>query len=357
MVHLPSLDKASFEASILNELDKLELKARAQLIADHLHAVLPKEPATRHKIILAMLHPVDDISEGQQSDRHGICGWGMMPLGLLVGQYGLDDFEASLLLLKEMTKRFTSEFDIRYFLLADQERALEIMQGWINDPSHHVRRLVSEGTRPRLPWAMQLPRLIEDPAPTLSLLEKLRDDEEAYVRRSVANHLNDIAKDHPDLVARLAKEWMKNADTNRKKLVRHACRSLIKQGHTGALEAFGLNPPELNLRKFCIETDRVVFGNELIFSVELISASNKPQDLIVDYVVHFLKANNKRSGKVFKWKRFTLDAGEKLSFKKSHSIRPITTRRYYAGTQALSLRINGKDFGLAEFDLIINDEI
>jgi len=351
--HLSSFDRPSFEKSILAQLDKLELKARAQLIADHLHAVLPKEPGVRNKIILAMLHKVDDINDGQQSDPEGICGWGMMPLGLVVGQHGQAAFEASLLLLKEMTKRFTSEFDVRYFLLADQERALDIMQSWIDDPNHHVRRLVSEGTRPRLPWAMQLPQLMADPSPTLPLLEALRDDEEEYVRRSVANHLNDIAKDHPDLVAKLAKEWMKNADINRAKLVRYACRSLIKQGHSAALEAFGLNPPEVNLRKISIETQSVAFGNGLIFSIDLISTSKKPQNLIIDYVVHFLKANNRRSGKVFKWKKFTLGAGEKLSFKKVHSIRPITTRRYYAGTQALSLRINGKDFGLEEFDLIM----
>jgi 3-methyladenine DNA glycosylase AlkC len=277
----------------------------------------------------------------------------MMPLGLVVGQHGLAAFEEALLLLKEMTKRFTSEFDVRYFLLEDQQRALHIMQGWINDPNRHVRRLVSEGTRPRLPWAMQLPSLKADPSPVLPLLKALRDDKEEYVRRSVANHLNDIAKDHPDLVANIAKEWLKNADTNRTRLVRHACRSLIKQGHKGALEAFGLNPPKLKLKNFSIETQNVMFGDDLIFSITLISTDKKPQNLVIDYVVYFLKANNKQSGKVFKWKKVTLEAGATLSMKKVHSIRPITTRRYYEGTQALALRINGEDFGFVEFDLIM----
>lgn len=351
--HLPTFDRALFEEAILKELDGLELKARAQLIADHLHAVLPEDHKTRHKIILAMLHSTDDINAEQQSDANGICGWGMMPLGLVVGQHGLAAFEESLLLLKEMTIRFTSEFDLRYFLIADQERALAIMQCWVNDPNRHVRRLVSEGTRPRLPWAMQLPKLRADPSPTLPLLEALRDDREEYVRRSVANHLNDIAKDHPDLVADLARQWMKNADKNRTRLVRHACRSLIKEGHTGALEAFGLHSPEVKVRKINIETQNVILGNNLIFSVDIISTNKKPQNLIIDYVVHFLKANNKQSGKVFKWKKLTLEAGENLSMKKIHPIRPITTRQYYAGTQALSLRINGKDFGLEEFGLIM----
>jgi 3-methyladenine DNA glycosylase AlkC len=352
-VHLSTFDRVSFEEAILKELNGLELKARAQLIADHLHAVLPENHKTRYRIILDMLHPADDIKDGQQSDAYGICGWGMMPLGLVVGQHGLAAFDESLQLLKEMTIRFTSEFDVRYFLLADEKRTLNIMQGWINDPSYHVRRLVSEGTRPRLPWAMQLPSLRADPSPTLPLLEALRDDKEEYVRRSVANHLNDIAKDHPGLVANIAKEWMKDADKHRTKLVHHACRTLIKQGHKGALEAFGLSPPEVKISGIRIENKNVVFGDGLLFCVDLISISKKPQDLVIDYVVHFLKANNKQSGKVFKWKKLTLESGQTLSMKKVHAIRPITTRRYYEGTQALTLRINGEDFGFEEFDLIM----
>ncbi len=279
-----------------------------------------------------------------------------MPLGLVVGQHGRADFEASVALLKQMTRRFSSEFDLRYFLLEDQERTLDIIKGWVDDPDYHVRRLVSEGTRPRLPWAMQLPRLMADPSPALPLLEALRDDEEEYVRRSVANHLNDIAKDHPDLIAELAGKWLKDANANRTKLVRHACRSLIKQGHPGALKVFELNPPDLKLDKMIMETPVVVFGSDLVFSVELISTCRKPQKLIIDYVVHFLKANGSRSGKVFKWKKLTLGAGEKQLMKRKHPIRPITTRRYYRGTQGLSLRINGEDFTLAEFDLVMADE-
>lgn len=275
----------------------------------------------------------------------------MMPLGLVIGQHGENSFEESLLLLKEMTKRFSSEFDVRYFLIRDQDRALRIMQGWVTDPNHHVRRLVSEGTRPRLPWAMQLPRLVTDPTPTLPLLEALLDDEHEYVRRSVANHLNDIAKDHPNIVANLSKRWMANPDSNRKKLVRHACRTLIKQGHPGALAAMGVFPPKIKLIKFNIETQKVSFGGNLEFSVDLKSTSKASQNIIIDYIVHFVKANGKRSGKVFKWKKITLKAGKTVSFKKTHSIRPITTRRYYEGMQAVSLRINGKDFEFGEFFL------
>ncbi len=350
--HVASFDRDTFEAPIRRDLEKLELKERSQLIADHVHLALPIDHQERSRILLAMLHPDEENHANQPSDEQGICGWGTSPLTTVVGQHGLDDFDGSLRLLKEMTKRFSAEFDIRYFLLADQERALNIMLGWVDDPNLHVRRLASEGTRPRLPWAMQLPQLRLNPRPTLPILEALRDDPEEYVRRSVANHLNDIAKDHPDLVANMAVDWLQGATTKREKLVRHACRTLIKQGHAVALKAVGIGVPEIEFHRLSIESSTVKFGNALIFSVELRSTSDEPQSLLIDYVVHFRKANGRLADKVFKWKQITLQGGKTLSAKRSHSIRPISTRRYYNGQHALSLRINGQDFGFTEFDLV-----
>ena len=350
--HVASFDRDTFEAPIRRDLEKLELKERSQLIADHVHLALPIDHQERSRILLAMLHPDDENHANQQSDEQGICGWGTSPLTTVVGQHGLDDFEGSLRLLKEMTKRFSSEFDIRYFLLADQERALNIIFSWLDDPNTHVRRLASEGTRPRLPWGMQLPQLKVNPRPALPILEALRDDKEEYVRRSVANHLNDIAKDHPDLVANMAVDWMQGANNERVKLVRHACRTLIKQGHTIALKAVGVRVPDIEFHGLSVESSTVEFGNALIFSVELRSTSDGPQSLLIDYVVHFRKANGRLTDKVFKWKQVTLHSGEFLAAKRSHAIRPITTRRYYNGQHALSLRINGQDFGFTEFDLV-----
>lgn len=350
--HITSFERKTFEDPIQRELEDLELKDRAQLIADHVHLALPDNHKKRARVLRAMLHPDD---AGQPSDKQGIRGWGIFPLTMVVGQHGLDDFDGSLLLLKDMTRLFSSEFGIRYFLLADQDRTLSIMRGWMNDPCHHVRRLVSEGTRPRLPWAMQLPRLIDDPTPMLPILEALRDDEEEYVRRSVANHLNDIAKDHPDLIAQLAKDWIQGAGKSRLKLIRHACRTLIKQGHPTALNVFGFGKPKLLLDTLIIKTKKVELGGALIFSTGLQPTSKKPQSLVIDYLVHFRKANGKLASKVFKWKKIMLQPGELLRLQRSHSIRPITTRRYYNGRHAVSLRINGQDFGFAEFDLIVPD--
>ncbi len=351
--HITKFDRREFESGILETLETLEFKARAQLIADHIHIALPQDHGERARVLYAMLHPDEEDHANQPSDAHGICGWGVQPLTTVVGQHGLQDFDRSLNLLKEMTKRSSSEFGIRFFLLADQKRALRIMTDWVHDPNRHVRRLVSEGTRPRLPWAMQLPQLMNDPSPMLPILTALRDDEEEYVRRSVANHLNDIAKDHPDLVAELANQWMVGADPRRQKLLRHACRTLIKQGHTGALAAFGLGKPFIKLKELTVQTPVVIYGDALKFSAIICSTSSKPQLLVMDYLVHFRKANGQLAAKVFKWTKFTLPPGETRTLSRAHSIRPITTRRYYEGRHELSLRINGRDFGEARFDLIM----
>ncbi|EAV44301.1 putative DNA alkylation repair protein [Roseibium aggregatum IAM 12614] len=354
--HHAGFDRLGFEADILAELEDLELKQRAGLIARHLDRYLPRDLSSRFAILQAMLHPMTEIAFDRGSDERGIRGWGMMPLGMVVAASGLDDFDASFALLKEMTKRATSEFDVRPFLAQDQERALAIMAPWVKDESVHVRRLVSEGTRPRLPWGMRLQALVVDPTPTLPLLEALKDDPEDYVRRSVANHLNDIAKDHPDLVADIAKSWLKDAEKPREKLVRHACRSLIKQGHTATLEAFGLNPPEVRVEGPQILTSEVAYGEAVGFEFELVSTSSNLQDLVLDYLIHFKKANGTLAPKVFKWTKLTLAPGERLTLSRSHAIRPITTRVYYGGTQAVSLRINGQDFGFSEFELVMEKQ-
>lgn len=351
--HIAAFDSDAFSGPILEQLEQLELKERAQLIADTIHAALPDDHQQRSDIVLATLHPDEVDHANGTSDADGICGWGSMPLTMMVGQRWVDDFDRAMAVQKELTKRGSSEFGVRYFLLADQQRALQIMRGWINDPNRHVRRLISEGSRPRLPWTMQLPQLIEDPSPMIPILTALRDDEEEYVRRSVANHLNDIAKDHPDMIADLAVDWMRGADKHRQKLVRHACRTLIKQGHPRAMEAIGVSAPSIDVEALTVATATVVYGNSLDFSATLKSTSAADQSLIIDYLIHFRKANGQLAAKVFKGSKMTLPAGKTHIFKKSHPIRPITTRRYYGGQQGLSLRINGNDFGNARFDLVM----
>ena len=348
--HLDGFDDDAFTRKLVPQLEPLALKERVGLIAAELHSVLPRAHQKRYKIMRAMLHP-ESQSIVCESSEAGLSGWAIWPLTQVVGAHGLDDFEASLNVLRDMTNRFTAEFDVRPFIVQDQEKALGIITSWVNDPDPHVRRLVSEGTRPRLPWGVQLKALVADPKPMLATLKALRDDPSEYVRRSVANHLNDIAKDHPDLVAHLAQEWLQDASKEREKLVRHACRTLIKQGHPGVLAAFGLKPPEIAEPDIRLKSSAVEFGGALEFDVTLRSEAEEPQSLVIDYVIHFLKANGTLAQKVFKWSKLELGAGETRDMSRKHAIKPITTRVYYNGVQKLSLRINGRDFEPVAFEL------
>ena len=348
---LTGFNRQVFVSSIGKQLDALELKARAQLIADHVHAALPADPVERERILLAILHPDELEHANQPASDEGICGWGILPLTQVVAQHGVADFDRSMQLLREMTKRFTAEYAVRPFLLGDQARAIQILTTWVDDPNHHVRRLVSEGSRPRLPWAMQLPELKRDPSPLLPLLERLRDDASPYVRRSVANHLNDISKDHPELITTLAASWRRGASPEREALLRHACRGLIKQGHAAALAVFDRHPPQLKKGALRLSTPSLRMGEVLEMQMLLRSTAQVPQQLTIDYVLHFLKANGQRSPKVFKGALLTLAPGESITFCRSHRFREVTTRKHYPGEQGVCLRINGVDTEVVGFGL------
>jgi hypothetical protein len=218
----------------------------------------------------------------------------------------------------------------------------------VTDPNHHVRRLVSEGTRPRLPWAMQLPRLIADPSPVLPLLEELRDDASGYVRRSVANHLNDITKDHPARVVALAAAWI---TPSRRALLRHALRGRIKAGDPAALAVFGQAPAQVVCGPLEVSPAALRMGEAVVFGMTLTSRAEVPQVLTVDYVLHLPKANGRTAPKVFKGATLTLAPGASASFRRTHRFRPVTTRRFYPGTHAVSLRINGADTEQVAFDV------
>ena len=202
-------DREGFIAFATDGLAALELKQRSDQITNALYRYLPKDFCCAAEILLGILRPEENVSISNQATTDtGVAGWLVMPMCDYVARHGQEHFHLAMELLKEMTKRSSSEFAIRHFLISAQKETLAEVLLWAEDDNYHVRRLASEGTRPRLPWAMQLPNFISDPSPLIPLLEKLRDDPEEYVRRSVANNLNDIAKDHPDLVAEIAGKWM-----------------------------------------------------------------------------------------------------------------------------------------------------
>ncbi|MFT6404215.1 MAG: 3-methyladenine DNA glycosylase AlkC [Marinomonas primoryensis] len=348
--HWKEFDKAGFIATACDQLETLELKARSQQITEAMSQYLPSDFEKAGSILLASLAPeIDDSSS--KINGSGISGWAIMPMGDYVGYHGLDHHDFSMTLLKAMTSRFTSEFSIRFFLLATPEKTLASLKSWLLNDNRHVRRLISEGTRPRLPWAMQLPTFINDPSPVIELLEELKDDPEEYVRRSVANNLNDIAKDHPDLVADIAERWIQDADANRTKLIRHACRTLLKQGNNKVLTAFGYGKPQLENNALTLHSEQVVLNGNLEFTLDIESASDHEQTLMIDYIVHHQKKNGTTSPKVFKWKKATLAARSRLSMSKKHPFKIITTRVYYDGWHEVEIIINGQFIAKESFQL------
>jgi 3-methyladenine DNA glycosylase AlkC len=348
--HWREFDKAGFVAAASDQLETLELKARSQNITDAMRQYLPNDFEETGKILLASLAP-EAVDSNPENNGSGISGWAIMPMGDYVGRHGLEHHDFSMMLLKAMTSRFTSEFSIRFFLLSAPEETLASLKSWLLDDNRHVRRLISEGTRPRLPWAMQLPTFINDPSPVIELLEELKDDPEEYVRRSVANNLNDIAKDHPDLVADIAERWIKGADSNRTKLIRHACRTLFKQGNNKVLTTFGYGKPQLENNALILDSEQVVLNGNLEFTFEITSSSDHEQTLMIDYIIHHQKKNGTTSPKVFKWKKATLAARSRLSMTKKHPFKIITTRVYYAGLHEVEIIINGQSIVKARFQL------
>lgn len=338
----PAFPQDQFIADAGFELEKLELKERSNQIVAALERYLPADFSDAAPILRASL---------PNRDKAGLSGWAILPLNDYVGRAGQKYFEAAMDLLERITALFSAEFGIRYFLLEDQGRTLAQMRRWSESSNHHIRRLASEGCRPRLPWAMRLPALMKDPAPLLPILTKLRDDPENYVRRSVANNLNDIAKDHPDLVARIARDWMKDASDSRKRLIRHACRTLLKQGHKGALEVFGFTAPQRLSAELALHTPTLTLGENLLFELTLDSKATASQNLMIDYAVYHVKANGIRTPKVFKWKSLSLESGGQAVIAKKHAIRPITTRRYYPGLHHIEVLVNGLPMARSYFTL------
>ena len=340
-------DAKAFHQSINSKLNSLTFSERSNLIRDSLWEHLPKDYPLALQIILKALPP-----ELPSCEVTGYGGFIILPQNEFVAKYGLEYYDLSMQALYKMTKRFTAEGAIRPFLQKYPEQTLAILSEWAEDENCHVRRLVSEGTRPRLPWTMQLKPFIEDPRPVLQLLEKLKTDSELMVRRSVANNLNDIAKDHPDVVVKTLKRWKKLDNAGTQWIIRHAARTLVKQGNKDVLAVLGFDSRiGITVSKLQLDKPAVKIGGDLNFSFELKSNSKQAQNLVIDYIIYYVKANGKLAPKVFKLTNKILNAGETLRISKRHSFRPISTRKYYAGKHALEIQVNGAKYGKVEFEL------
>ncbi len=333
-----SWDRTGFVRAASADLADLELKDRVNQVADALRAALPDDFPTALEQILAGLPeaPVDTDSLTDAFELWPLCSF--------VERHGLDHPAASLAAMPRLTPHWSCEFAIRPFYRDDPDHVHQWLDRWVTHDNVHVRRLVSEGTRPRLPWGIRLDNRIADPERMRPLLEQLRDDPSEYVRRSVANHLNDIAKDHPAALVELARDWLTDVparhEKTREKLVRHALRTQIKAGDPAAFALIGLHPFEGTVQ-LEVSPRQVVVGEPLDLSVTLTSTAEQPQRVRLDYGVHYLRKNGSHSAKVFKLAERTIPPGHSVLVERTHRTRIVTTRRLYAGQQRIDVRVNG----------------
>lgn len=351
----PSLPDRRFVAAALDGLAPLSLTGRAAHICAAMRQFLPDDFPKAADILLKSLGP-----RHASSETFGMAPFKYLPHTMFVAAHGLEHFEESMHLQCELTQRFSAEFSIRAFLNHHPQATYDRLREWARHDNVHVRRLVSEGSRPRLPWAPRLRQFHKDPAPVLALLELLKDDSELYVRRSVANSLNDIAKDHPAVVVATCRRWLQaapeaDAETaaNRRWIVTHALRSLVKQGDAGALELMGVSrSPKVRLSGVRITPVRVPRGGTVVCTCALTNPSRSAQDLLIDYAVHYMKANGTTNAKVFKLKRIVLEAKQSTPIRIIIKLANLTTRKHHPGRHGIDLLVNGRRFPIGVFSLL-----
>ncbi|UCR88048.1 DNA alkylation repair protein [Mycetocola spongiae] len=330
-------------------LTPLTLRARTDLLRDALLSDIPADYRTLAAVFRAALAaPLPP------------AGWAIWPLteaaatrALSVVTAGTDPgaFEDALALQAELTPLLTAEWGIRSLLIYDLDRALAVIGTWTGHPDEHVRRLASEGTRAYLPWGVRVPRILSEPEATLPILGRLYRDDSEYVRRSVANHLNDLARHRPDLVLDTCAAWLAEPDAHTNKLVRHALRSLVKKGDPGALALLGFAPAAVEVGPIRLSAPAIDFSGTIGFSTTVRNTGAEPARLVIDYVVHHRKANGSLTTKTFKHSTLSLEPGESAVIEREHSFRPITTRRYHPGIHAIGVQVNGVASVPAEFEL------
>jgi 3-methyladenine DNA glycosylase AlkC len=338
-----------FVTNVMKKLPNLELKQRITWIAESLQEHLPEHYPDAAKQIVECLPP--PLDETKSDDDFG--DFIFAPLGEFVVRQGMQPEHVSLSLqtLKELTKRFSMEDSLRYFIRKYPLETLKELDRWSCDRNYHVRRLVSESTRPLLPWSGRIDLTVDQ---TLPLLDRLHADKTRYVTRSVANHLNDIAKAQPDLVVQTLKSWHAQglqAPNELQWMTRHALRTLVKQGHQGSLSLLGFNPiPKIQCGEIVILKSTLTPGDTLEFSIDILA--NRDEALVVDYAIEFVKAAGKRSTKVYKAAKITLKKGESQKVTKKHKLHAqATTYQLYPGEHQLTIQINGQPVGSKAFHL------
>ncbi len=338
--HYSDFDTDAFSSSVLNdEWVHRELKDRMHCIAVCLHQHLPFD----YPQSIELLKKV--------APQFG--GFEAMIFPDFVETYGMDHWEISIPALEYFTRFSSSEFSVRPFIIQDSKRMMKQMLEWSLHENEHVRRLASEGCRPRLPWAMALPEFKKDAAAILPVIENLKQDQSLYVRRSVANNLNDIAKDNPQVTLEVSRRWFgKHSDTDW--LVKHACRTLLKKGNPEALKMFGFSNQSSKVVEIELSRQKLAIGESITFSFELdCETTGEATELgktRIEYAIGFVKANGKTSSKVFKISEGYINSHTKQC-KKTHHFKQLSTRVHYPGEHKLTVIVNGIGKTTVSFDL------
>lgn len=350
-------DACEFVSQIMdNEWEDREYKQRIAHITTVLKKFLPADYKEAIAKILELLDGVkhllpdfskiDDTKFGLLTLEYGLI------LANYVEQYGLDDYETSVTAIEKITQFTTCEFVTHPFIIKYPEEMMAQMLVWSKHEHWGVRRLASEGCRPRLPWAMALPDLKKDPAPIIPILENLKNDPARFVRLSVANNLNDIAKDNPEIVISLAKKWYgESAEVDW--VVKHGCRTLLKQGNWEVMNIFGLGDVEnIRIENFQISTPEVKVGDSLEFSFKLLNNGGGKNKVRLEYGLYYQKANGTLSKKVCKISEKEYDGNSVIQISRKHSFRVVTTRKFHLGLHQVAVIVNGNEFEKHDFELI-----
>ncbi len=342
---LPTFDPNLFKEKIFTEdWENKELKDRMRHTALVLKTFFPSD-------FEKALEVIDECIELLKKRKISEFGFEFIFFPDYIELFGQEHFELSMNAMREITKFISCEFAVRPFIQKDQKRSLDLMEKWSLDENEHVRRLASEGSRPRLPWAMALPSLKSDPTPLLAILENLKNDPSEYVRRSVANNLNDISKDHPDFVLGVFGRWI-GKDQNRNKLVKHGARTLLKKGDIEALSLFGLGPnPSIEISNFEIKTELVKIGDYLNFEFDIANTSNKEALVRLEYAMYYKRNNGDLSKKVFKISEKNYPSNSIVRIYRKQSFKLISTRTFYEGIQKVAVIVNGAEKESYSFEL------
>jgi len=344
----PRFSTRRFLDHALKGYDELSLMARGRHLADSLALTLPKDFDAAVDILLKSI----DARVPAQNDSSSLASFLYLPHTLFVAHYGLDHFETAMRAQHVLTQRFTAEFSMRSFLQHRRAATLARLAEWTQDPSEHVRRLVSESVRPRLPWAPRLREFQANPEPVVHLLDALKDDASLYVRRSVANCLNDIGKDNPDALFLTLRRWNRDAPPARRWLIRHALRFAIKRGDPEALDLLGYGEAVcVAVSSGSIQPKRASVGGSVTIGADISNTGTRLARVLVDLRIHYVKANGASRPKVFKLAELQLPPASTERVVKRISLAQMTTRTHYPGKHAVDLLINGVVFPLGEFRL------